>query len=416
MPDLHWHIGDDTEQETITQTISPHRSRRSWIAVLIVVILGASLGMAYRSLPEPAPRPTPTPSPAPQPTPTPSGMPTKLYAAIDREAQALADGDVMSYSVLQMPRDGQLADQLRDDLKAWGRPIDDRPLYTIIDYQLSTTTTAWADIRQFRHGRWFRATRFYQFNSTEGRWLRADADPSFWSGQVATLDTPHFHAIYFVEDSNFIQPVIDQLEKTLDSACADMGCNTVSLTYTLKLNSGVTSGWPISDDGREIRFPSPRVMGLYEDISPIGKEGTNLVWSVAWLAAQHTAHGRIPKWEEQRSDSAVLWAVTVWAARRAMASPDTLFEWLVMDHQALLPLEDLWGNLTSENGVQKISQSAAVINFVEQEYGAESMPKLVKALGTAQSFADVIENGLGVPFIEFDQKWQAWVKTNLTTH
>jgi hypothetical protein len=38
------------------------------------------------------------------------------------------------------------------------------------------------------------------------------------------------------------------------------------------------------------------------------------------------------------------------------------------------------------------------------------MPKLLKALGTAQSLADVIENGLGVPFSEFDQKWQAWIK------
>ena len=31
------------------------------------------------------------------------------------------------------------------------------------------------------------------------------------------------------------------------------------------------------------------------------------------------------------------------------------------------------------------------------------MPKLLKALGTAQSFADVIKNGLGVPFTEFDR-------------
>jgi len=38
-----------------------------------------------------------------------------------------------------------------------------------------------------------------------------------------------------------------------------------------------------------------------------------------------------------------------------------------------------------------------------------AMPKLPKALGTAQSFADVIENDLGVPFAEFDQKWQAWI-------
>jgi hypothetical protein len=44
--------------------------------------------------------------------------------------------------------------------------------------------------------------------------------------------------------------------------------------------------------------------------------------------------------------------------------------------------------------------------------GTLAMPKLLKALGTAQSFADVIENGLGVPFAEFDQKWQAWINAS----
>jgi hypothetical protein len=45
-------------------------------------------------------------------------------------------------------------------------------------------------------------------------------------------------------------------------------------------------------------------------------------------------------------------------------------------------------------------------------WGTLAMPKLLKALGTAQSFADVIENSLGVPFAEFDQKWQAWVNAS----
>ena len=40
-------------------------------------------------------------------------------------------------------------------------------------------------------------------------------------------------------------------------------------------------------------------------------------------------------------------------------------------------------------------------------------PSCSRPSRTAQSFVDVIENGLGVPFAEFDQKWQAWIKTNL---
>ena len=47
-PDIHWHIGEDDEQETIATATSPRRSRRSWIAIVIIVMLGAGLGMAYR--------------------------------------------------------------------------------------------------------------------------------------------------------------------------------------------------------------------------------------------------------------------------------------------------------------------------------------------------------------------------------
>ena len=94
------------------------------------------------------------------------------------------------------------------------------------------------------------------------RWLRSEADPFFWSDQTETLDTPHFHVIYFIEDRNFVRPVVDQLEKARESVCADLGCSFTPLTYTLNLNTSVTNGWPISDDGREIRFASPRIIGM----------------------------------------------------------------------------------------------------------------------------------------------------------
>src|SRR5512141_2560157 len=95
MPDLHWHVGEDQDQETIAHASSPRRSRRNWLAILLVVIIGASLGVLYRSIPEPAARPTPTPTVPPTPTRQP--VPAKLLETIDREAQALADGDFKAY-------------------------------------------------------------------------------------------------------------------------------------------------------------------------------------------------------------------------------------------------------------------------------------------------------------------------------
>lgn len=225
-PDLHWHIGEDQEREAI-HAPTPRRSRRSWIVIVLVVILGVGLGMAYRSIPEPAPRPTPTPPP---PTPTRPAVPAKLYATIDREAQALADGDVETYLALHVSAGASWIEEQRNRFHAWGRPIGDSPLYTILDFNLRTPTKAWVDIRQFRSDAWFRETRFYQWEND--RWLRSVADKFFWSGQTETLDTPHFHAIYALEDRDLVRPVINQLEEAYPQVCRDLGCVEAAAEFT----------------------------------------------------------------------------------------------------------------------------------------------------------------------------------------
>jgi hypothetical protein len=412
MPDIHWHIGDGADQETIAKATSARRSQRSWIAILIVVILGAGLGALYRSIPEPAPRPTSPAQPTPRPTPTYPAVPAKLYASIDREAQALADGDVETVIALHTPQDTQMTEWQRNNLKAWGRPTDDRPLYTIIDFNLRSQTKAWADIRQFRNGRSFRETRFYVWS--EDRWLRSEPDPFFWSEQSETLDAPHFHVIYFIEDRDLVQPVINQLERARDKLCVDLGCDGAPLTYSLRLNSSVTSGWPISDDGREIRFASPRLMGVYEDAVPLGNEGLNLIWTLAWTTVLQRTYGQ-PSVVDDRANNPLLWAISRWAAMRAADRPD--IEWLsevkVDLKKRPLPLETLWDNVSQSNYQAIYGLAYATVHFIEQEYGALSIPKLLQVFGTAQSFADVVENGLGVPFAKFEQKWQAWIKQNL---
>ena len=404
MPDLHWHIGEDADQETMTQTTSPRRSRRGWIALLIVVVAGVGLGVAYRSIPEPTPHPMSTPPS----TPLPPVMPIPLSEAIDREARALADGDVDTILAMHMPEDQAWTERKRSTIEPWGYPSLNGPPYTIIAFNLPTPTRAWVDIRQFRSGRFFRETRFYRWN--KDRWLRSEADPSFWSDQTETLNTPHFHVIYFIEDRNFVRPVVDQLEKARDSVCADLGCSVTPLTYTLNLNTSVTNGWPISDDGREIRFASPRIIGVYEDGSPLGDEGLNLIWALAYTTVQQVAYGQYPAVKDERANLPLLWAIGDWAATRAAKRPDINWEQETEDElqKRPLPLETLWSNVTENNDQPVFHRAYATIQFIDQEYGAQSMPKLLKAFRTAQSFAEVIGKGLGVPFAEFDQKWLAW--------
>ena len=405
-PDIDWHVGEDDEHETVVTSTPAHRSRRRWWLLAMAVALGVSLGVVYRSLPELVPRPTPSPSPTPQPTRTYPAIPVKLYATIDREAQALADGDVESYFALQASRTRRNG---FDDLSAWGRPPDAEPLYTITNYNLRTPDKAWVDIRQFRNGRWFRVTRFYQFDAKEDRWLRSDPDPFFWSGQTAVLDTPHLHVIYAVEDRESIGSVTTQLENVHSRLCAYLGCPLTGITYTLKLDSGLNAGWPISDDGREIRFPSPHVMGIYEEANPIGLQGRNLAFLMASSIVQRITGRSLFDPGLQRAKDVMLSIMTWRAAEFALDMP---LDTQIASFQNPLPLAELWQKPDRSAPAEiDFREAYPVIYFTEQAYGAQSMPQLLKTLDTATSFTDLIERGLGVPFAEFDQKWQAWLKS-----
>ncbi|MBI5563916.1 MAG: hypothetical protein HY870_03400, partial [Chloroflexi bacterium] len=284
-PDLEWRVDDSSGNQTIAKTTAPKPPRWRMWAIGLVIVLGVALGMTYQSIPESAPHPTPTPLP---PTPTPLSVPAKLYAAIDREAQALADGDIDSYLAMSMPRDASDQGPLRNDLTAWGRPANRQPYYVIVDYNLRTQTKAWADIRQYRNGRWFRETRFYQ---REGeRWLRSDPDPFFWSDQVEILDTLHFHVIYAVEDRELVRPMISQLEEAYPQVCRNLGCidNTAELTYTLSLIGSSNTGLRLSEDALEITFASPRIIGVFEDDL---LDSSGLLWSITIAATQRVYYG-----------------------------------------------------------------------------------------------------------------------------
>lgn len=406
-PDIEWHIRDSAEQETIIKATPPRRSRRSWVAILIVILVGIGLGVVYRSIPEPAPRPTPAPSPTQRPTRTHPVIPAKLYSTIDREAQALADGDAQTYLNLHVYEDLSWTRQFTTTFQAWQRPTNGQPLYSVVDFNQRTTTLASVDIRQFRNGRSFRQTRFYIWEGD--RWLRREVDPFFWSNQMETRDTPHFHVIYFVEDRDFIQPVINQLEQAQDQLCIDLGCDTTLLTYTLSFNSYSIRSFPGSVNGREIYFASPRVMGVYEDNSPLGDQGVNMILPLAWTTALQRAYGQ-PAATDERPSYLLLYGISQWATMRAANWPDT--ENLSAAKAALqkqpMSLDDLW-NVTENNYKAVYPMAYPVVRFIDQEYGAPAIARILKGIRTAKSFKDLIENGLSVPFEEFDQKWQAWL-------
>jgi hypothetical protein len=408
-PDVHWRVGEDAAEETVAQAAPARRSRRSWLAVLIVVVLGVSLGMAYRSIPEPALRPAPTPTVPP--TPARPAVPAALYQTIDREAQALADGDFEAYLDTQATA-AELEVQ-RQNFTAWGRPKDDRPLYALVDFNLLGEASAWADIRQFRDGRYFRETRSYY--RAGDRWLRSSPpNLSLWSGQEESLQTPHFDVTYAVEDRNVISLTLRQLEEDYQALCRDLDCASIGheLTFTLKITGGEGPyAYPVRAGESEIRLPSPRVTGFFESGRAYSWKN-NFAHSILLEVIMERVHGGLGF---DRPGGGILWAGSIWALDRIDPLPEE-FQSLLGDlkQKPLLSLETLWEiSRVAEPGLA-LAQLYQLVRFVEQEYGASAVTQLLQAIDAAKSLPEAIENGLGVPFAEFNQKWQTWVKTNIT--
>ncbi len=411
-PDINWHVGEDAEQETIVASTPVRRSRRSWLAVLLVVILGVVLGVMYRSIPEPAARPTPMPT-AP-PTPTRPAIPAKLFETIDREAQVLADGDFEAYLDTRTQTTPDEIEAQRQNFTAWGRPKDDLPLYTLVDFNLLTTNSAWADIRQFRAGRYFRETRFYY--RLGDRWLRSSSPIlSLWSGQEERLQTPHFDVTYAVEDRDVISPTLRQLEEDYQALCHDLGCASIEdePTFTLKIQ-GVDSSYayPVFTGAGEIRLPSPRVTGFFESGRAYSWKN-NFVHSVLLQAIVERIHGALGY---DRPGGGILWAGSIWALDRIDPLPAE-FQRLLGDlkQKPLLSLEALWEMGGIDEPGLALAQLNQILRFVEQEYGAAAVTQLLGAIDSAKSLSDAIENGLGVPFTEFEQKWQTWARQNISS-
>jgi hypothetical protein len=405
-PDIHWHIGDEAESETMTTAVPARRSRRGWLAILIVVALGVGLGIAYRAIPEPAPRPTPVPSPT-QPV-----IPAALYQTIDREAQALADGDFEAYRATWTQAALDLMEEPQQHFTAWSRPRDDRPLYTLVDFDLLTATSAWADIRQFREGRYFRETRFYYQRGA--RWLHGSSNHSLWNGQEESLQTPHFAVTYAVEDRDVISPTLRQLEEDYQALCHDLGCvsSEHELTLTLKLKgTEVSYTYPVNP-AEEFHLPSPRVMGFFES-------GRAYSWNDRYASYAYSAllqaiigrvHGAL---NFDRPGDGLLWAAGIWALNRIDPLPAEVLDIPdLLQQRPLLSLETLWKTGGTNESRPALIQLYQVVRFIEQEYGAAAITHLLDAVGSAQSMSEAIENGLGVPFAEFDQKWQTWLNTN----
>ncbi len=430
-PDIHWQIGEDNDQETIAQVSTPRPTRRGWIVLMLVVIIGAGLGVVYRSIPEPVPLTAPAPSPTPPSTT--SAIPAKLYQVIDREARALAVGDRRTLRELWIFPN--LAEQQRrlEQVSAWGT-VTKRPLYHILNFGLLSKDSAWAEVSQYRNGSNFRETRFYHL--LNGQWRRAEVDRDFWSGQEQTADTVHFHVIYAVEDRELVTRILTQLEQDYDQICADYECPTsprqcvdslgqqwcsvYAREYTLTLQLGISTNPAFHDQILEL--PSPRVLGIYESDQPIRYDAETMamalvpfsqIWSLAYAEPVFSS---IPS---PLVDQPLVIALTLRELEQLQirhGGPAPRWDALLLDGQSDATgspdLEALWTESASQQkSAVRMLDAYRFIEFLEQEFGKAALVKLLHNM-QEPSASKAFEASTGIPFNEVQQRWAAWLKSH----
>ncbi len=421
-PDIEWQVEGSSGQETAFQTPPPPRRKRK-IVVAIMICLGIGLGIVYRSIPELLPRPTPTALPARTwiPTSTPLPLP-RVEDTIDREARALAAGRLPDFIALQDATNPAWIRQQSEAFVAWGEPMSG-PLYTIIDTGTLPNDRVWADIVQSHAGDNFRETRFYQLQDRQ--WLRIApvADAAFW-GPEQTLQTARFTVTYRVADRFFAPIVAQYWEEVYGQICGDLGCEkgqfAAALPFQMRLQPAIwESNLEEQNDQIELIFPSPRISGVF--LPDLGDNPPRydlppepVVYNkFLYFIARHSIGGP-PAAPQEITSEKFLNAIVQWEITRVNGRPK---RGLISQPARLaspdLPAPELlwtWNaTYAQETAGLMWTETTALIDFIDEQYGANKVVGFLHALGAAGSLSDAF-NQIGLPYRQFKQDWQTWLK------
>jgi hypothetical protein len=421
-PDIEWQVDSSSGQETIVKTSPPPTPPR-WrkIAIAVMICLGVGLGIVYRSIPEPSPRPTSTPLPMSTPIPTPL-PPPRVADTIDREARALAGGRMQDFMKMQDATDPTWGRLQTEAFVTWGKSATG-PLYTIVETGTLPNDRVWADIVQFHDDQYFRETRFYQLR--DHQWVRIApvADAVFW-GPEQTFQTAHFHVTYRAKDESLVAVVVQHWENFYQQVCDDLDCaeskSAPTSRFQMQFQPGAfESNLDEQNNQLNLIFPSPRIAGLSApDLSASSPRWEQPLEPVVYnkfiyfLARNST--GGLPAWPQEMTSEEFLNAIVRWELIRVTGQPkrSLLFQPAHLTDPALPNLELLWTwspTYTQHTVALMWTETTALIDFIDEQYGADKVIELLHVLGVAGSLPDAFDR-IGLPYPQFKQDWQAWLK------
>jgi hypothetical protein len=418
-PEIEWQVKDEAGQQTVMKTQRRPPSRWKRFALLLVILIGAGLGIAYSNTPA-------STLPAPDPTPLPTSKPPAppLAETIDEEALALAQGDRSAFEALLDPIDTRWVQAQLSTFKAWGQPASTGQLYEVIASGTLSFDRAWADVIQFRAGQYFRETRFYRLQNA--RWYRTAPDLSLW-GEAQQLQTAHFEVNFRSGDEPVVPIVADYFERTYTLLCVNLGCprttdglvpRAISITLDFQPE---TSQVIIANNGALFfRMPSPRLMGLYyqslnadEAILGNNVQLERLVTNGLIGSAARVAAGMAQTDRAVAGGNVFINAIVGWEYTRLQGGDtqtDTLANLEAINAQPLLPLPSLWAFGSGDTSERVQIESSSVVVYIEQTFGPQAVLNFLHAIGPSASLAEAIESSLHLNYADFEQNWQGWLK------
>ena len=416
-PDIEWRVGEETEQETIARVTSGKPSRWRKPIMLLAAALGIGLGLLYASIPEPARPIAPT---IPVATSLPPAPP--LEWTVDREARALSNGDMQTFIGLLDPDDYRWRQDQISSFTPWGTPLSSGEFYRIIATDRPDAQHAWADVLQYRSGKFFRETRFYRLR--DGAWVRTRpvSDPAWW-GDEKTIATRYFQITYLAADDALSHLLASYLSRESRETCRTFSCRSDEQPPVVHfiLRPDATFYQPRverSESTFTVTLPSPRLAGYYStDFSGVNvadDRWTQYYDRYLYFPLLYTAIGGLDRWSQNRDGLMYLYAVGFWDLNRRGRSsvgrwqfpfsPELVTDMLALSSDTLWD----WPADASKASVQvRLANASALVQFIDETYGEEMVLRFFHTLRSAQSLAQAID-GLGVPYSEFDAKWLEW--------
>jgi hypothetical protein len=417
MPDIHWHVGENAEQETIAQITSDKPSRWRKPIVLLAAVSGIGLGALYASIPEPLrPIAPPTPSATPLP-PAPA-----LAQTIDREARALSNGDMQTFIGLLDPDDYRWRQDQISSFTPWGAPPGDAEFYRILASDRPDAQHAWADVVQYRAGKFFRETRFYHFR--DGVWVRTQpvSDPGWWGGETV-IATRYFQLTHSAADEEPARLLAGYLARQSRETCRTFSCNFDEQPPVVHFI--LQPDWVDAPQQRRPRggltmtvtLPSPRFAGYYAtDFSGVDIDDER--WEryfdrYLYFPLLYTAIGGLGRWDQKRDGLMYLYAVGSWDLTRRDRSMSSRWRFPYRPELIAGTLElsadEMWQWPSDINLEVRLARASALVQFIDETYGADTVLRFFRTLRFAQSLPHALSR-IGVPYDEIEAKWQTWME------